>query len=111
MAAWDDRETLLIDRIGEIEDALAAVGVYDCGSDGWDGAAGAEIHDPTYEPFPHNWDYTLGWCRVSWGMKLHDVGARSFGDVMFTLNRPYDEAEDIPPEIFARAIGQGWRWY
>jgi hypothetical protein len=106
----DDRETALIWRIEAMENALADAGVYDVGSDGWDGAAGAEIHDKVYEPFPHNWDYNLGWCRVSWAMKLDDVGARRFDLDRDRLAAAYDEAEDIPPQIFARAIGKGWRF-
>lgn len=33
-------------------------------NDGWMGAAGAEVRDLHYEPYPHVWDYDLRWCRV-----------------------------------------------
>lgn len=112
-----DRETLLFDRIEEMEDALSAAGIYEPGHDGWDGAASCEIRsERAYEPFPHHWDFTLGWCRVSWAMKLHDVGARRFNpnpladNFQSGLTAPYHDAENIPPEIFARAIGKGWRF-
>jgi hypothetical protein len=117
MTAVDPRrEFALSAALNEMEDALIAAGIYEPGHDGWDGCAGVEIRERPFEPYPHQWDYSLGWCRVSWAMKLHDVGARRFnpnpgrGGWQEGLRAPYDEAEDIPPQIFARAIGLGWRY-
>jgi hypothetical protein len=36
--------------------------------DGWDGAAGAEVRDHDYEAYPHQWDRTLAWCRITFAM-------------------------------------------
>lgn len=64
--------------------------------DGWDGAAGAEIHD-LYEPYPWLWDYSLMWCWVmsAWKTKEYD-----------RLNREPD-IEQIPTWLFRRAIRCG----
>src|SRR5678816_82914 len=100
-----DWELELSKRLNEMEDALVEAGIFDSGHDGWDGAAGCEIRGyGDYEPYPHMWDYTLGWCRVSWAIKLLDAGVIEWLPIKDELDAPYNEVEDIPPEIFARAI-------
>src|SRR5262245_29304821 len=39
--------------------------------DGWDGAAGAELRDEPYMPYPHRWDRTLTWCRLAHASHRH----------------------------------------
>lgn len=110
----DEKEYALLDACNDMESTLADAGIRDGGHDDWRGCAGVEIRDAIFEPYPHHWDYSLGWCRVKWGLMLIDTGLRDvISDIIFyELNsKPYDESEDIPLEIFGRAVGNGWRYY
>lgn len=70
-------------------------------NDGWDGAAGCEIRDPIYEPYPHEWDYDLKWCRVR---AAADSGLYH---EMFEATQPGGKPRDvldIPAWIVRRAL-------
>lgn len=68
-------------------------------NDGWDGAAGAELREEIYEPYPHHWDYTLAWCRVNAAIRSELF--RELRDVHSPEGR---DAKDIPAWIIRRAL-------
>lgn len=59
--------------------------------DGWNGAAGGELREEPYEPYPHQWDQNLLWCRLRYAGYYNDWG----------LDRPPDK---IPGWIYKRAL-------
>jgi hypothetical protein len=63
--------------------------------DGWDGAAGAEVQDRLYEPYPHEWDLTLTWCRVRFASYYNMC------EELDIMERP---VERIPHWIVRRAL-------
>jgi hypothetical protein len=65
-------------------------------NDDWAGAAGAEVRDLHYEPYPHQWDYDLRWCRVRAAI---DSGL--FHEITQAEGR---DALDIPCWIIRRAL-------
>ena len=70
-------------------------------NDGWDGACGAELRFDHYEPYPHNWDYNLTWCRIRF------AADSELYNEMFTATQPGATpraAEDIPSWILRRAL-------
>lgn len=90
--------TSYIEQLNEFEEKIHSIVPEIIGDwhDGWDGAAGAEMRDAIYEPYPHRWDYSLRWCRIRFAAyyKMYDE--------MFTDERP---VEKIPNWIIRRAIG------
>jgi hypothetical protein len=70
-------------------------------NDDWAGAAGAEVRDLHYEPYPHQWDHDIRWCRVRAAIATglyHELDAATGGE-----GKPRD-ALDIPCWIIRRAL-------
>lgn len=78
----------------EVAESIPEVLPYDAWHDGWGGCAGAECRDELYEPYPHNWDRTLLWCRLKFGSHYHD-------NMFKALTQPADK---IPGWIIRRAL-------
>lgn len=75
----------------DIFDVIPHVLPHDMYHDGWAGAAGAEIRDEVYEPFPHEWDQNLFWCRIRYAGYYKN----------WDMDRP---VEKIPGWIIRRAL-------